>query len=164
MTDLIHDIRYGFRTLLNRPGFTILAVLTLALGIGATTSFTILAVLTLALGIGATTSIFSVINGVVLQPLPFRDPGQLVQVWTTQPENDRDNWSGATFIDVMEQCGSFEEFAGICGASLTLTGYDLPRMLMGASVTSNWFESSSDTACGRRSSVGMRVLLADRSS
>ncbi len=122
MTDLIHDIRYGFRTLLNRPGFTILAVLTLALGIGATTS------------------IFSVINGVVLQPLPFRDPGQLVQVWTTQPENDRDNWSGATFIDVMEQCGSFEEFAGICGASLTLTGYDLPRMLMGASVTSNWFE------------------------
>jgi len=122
MTDLIHDIRYGFRTLLKRPGFTILAVLTLALGIGATTS------------------IFSVINGVVLQPLPFDDPGELVQVWTTQPENDQDNWCGAKFIDVMEQSTSFEELAGLCGASLTLTGYDLPRMLQGVSVTSNWFE------------------------
>jgi len=122
MTDLIHDIRYGFRTLLKRPGFTILAVLTLALGIGATTS------------------IFSVINGVVLQPLPLEDPAELVQVWTTQPESDRDNWSGAHFIDVLEQGGSFDELAGICGANLTLTGYDLPRKLDGVSVTSNWFE------------------------
>ncbi|MFC1629552.1 permease, partial [Gemmatimonadota bacterium] len=117
--NFLHDIRYGIRTLMKRPGFTVVAALTLALGIGATTS------------------IFSVINGVVLQPLPFRDPGQLVQVWTTQPENDRDNWSGATFIDVMEQSTSFDELAAICGANLTLTGYDLPRMLRGVSVTSN---------------------------
>ena len=122
MTDLMHDIRYGFRTLLKRPGFTLLAVITLALGIGATTS------------------IFSVINGVVLQPLPFDAPERLVRVWTTDPDDDRNNWSGATFIDVRDQCGSFESMAAICGADLTLTGYDLPRMLEGVSVTSNWFE------------------------
>ncbi len=122
MADFLHDIRYGIRTLLKRPGFTVIAVLTLALGIGATTS------------------IFSIVNGVVLQPLPFREPDRLVRVWSTTPDSDRDNWDGATFIDIREQSDSFDELAGICGANLTLTGYDLPRMLRGASVTSNWFE------------------------
>jgi len=122
MTSLLHDIRYGFRTLMKRPGFTVVAALTLALGIGATTS------------------IFSVVNGVVLQPLPFTDPDRLVRIWSTSPDDDRDNWDGATFVDVREQCGSFRELAGMTGANLTLTAYDLPRMLRGVSVTSNWFD------------------------
>ena len=79
---MANDIRYALRTLLKNRGFAAVAVVTLALGIAATTA------------------IFSVVNGVVLRPLPFPDPDRVVQVWTTTRESPRDSHSAADFLDL----------------------------------------------------------------
>ena len=74
--DILHDLRYGLRTMAGKPAFTIVAILTLALGIGATTA------------------IFSVVDTVLLKPLPYRDADQLVTVWETYP-----HWQGQEILD-----------------------------------------------------------------
>src|SRR5881628_1374837 len=81
----MNDLKFAFRQLLRNPGFTAVAVLTLALGIGANTA------------------IFSVINSVLLKPLPYEQSGQLVQVWET-PGLGKRNWvSRGAFVDWQEQ-------------------------------------------------------------
>jgi putative ABC transport system permease protein len=88
----MNDLKFAFRQLLKNPGFTTVAVLTLALGIGATTA------------------IFTVINGVLLKPLPYEQPGQLVNLWESPRPNARNAVSGGVFLDWREHSTCFEGY------------------------------------------------------
>ena len=127
MATLLQDVRFGLRTLRRRPTFTAVAVLTLALGIGATTA------------------IFSVVDSVLLRPLPFRDAGQLVSVSRTYPEwlaSDilRKDWDRIAFAypgfrEWRAAQTSFSD-AGAWGSwSATITGGDRPELLSGLRVS-----------------------------
>src|SRR6185503_10529612 len=103
---LQQDLRYAGRALRRNPGFTLVAVLTLALGIGANTA------------------IFSVINGVLLRPLPYPTPDRLVRVFTSFRGSGTERYavSQPEFIDYKGLTQVFENAAAFSGASLTLTG------------------------------------------
>ena len=98
METLIKDIRYGVRGLIKRPGFTVIALITLALGIGANTA------------------IFSVINAVLLRPLQFKDPEQLVIVWedATFAGFPLNTPAPANYFDWKNQNQSFADMAASC--------------------------------------------------
>ncbi len=123
MGGLLQDIRYGIRSLAGSPGITAVAVATLALGIGATTS------------------IFSVVDAVLFRPLPYPDPDRLVRIYTTDPSRDeyRDPASGANFLDYQAQSRSFEQLAAFDSVRLNLVGGEYPRRVYAASVTPNFF-------------------------
>ncbi len=121
MRSMIQDIRYAVRGFVRAPGFAVVAVTTLALGIGATTS------------------IFSVVNGVILRPLPFPDSDRLVRLYTTEGSEDRDNHSGANFLDVKEQSESFENLAGFVTGRFSVAGAETPDVVRGAIVTPDFF-------------------------
>src|SRR6478672_9633644 len=107
MHTLIQDLRYGTRVLLKRPGFTLVAIITLALGIGANTA------------------IFSLINAVLIRPLPFRDPERLVWTWgNIRNGGNRASVSPLDYLDYRNQNQTFEEFAAMLSfpASANLTG------------------------------------------
>ena len=93
MGNLIHDLRYAMRMMVKRPGFTVVAVVALALGIGANTA------------------IFTVVNAVLLRPLPYEDPDSLVWVWDTQPQLAKAPASLPDFLDWQTQNQSFEYLA-----------------------------------------------------
>jgi predicted permease len=98
---LVQDLRFAWRTLRKDFGFTIVAVLTVALGVGANTA------------------IFTVFNGVLLQPLAYRDPGQLYGIWISQPEQaGRIGGSGPDFADFHDQAKSFDQVGATLGFSL----------------------------------------------
>jgi putative ABC transport system permease protein len=106
MSTLIQDLRYGLRMLARNPGFTVVAVITLALGIGANTA------------------IFSVVNAVLLRPLPYKDPDRLVFVWETDRQRGG-RWHSVTpadFVDWREQNGVFEDMAAVKHSDVILTG------------------------------------------
>ena len=139
LEELAADTRYALRTLRRAP---VLA--------GAAT-------LTLALGIGANTMIFSAVNAVILEPLPFRDPGRLVMLWEQNPEK---HWyqqlcAPANVLDWKEQVSAFQEvtmfFEGANDA--TLTGEGAPRLLKAAGVTGNFFD-----VLGVRPQLGRTLL------
>jgi putative ABC transport system permease protein len=123
MSSIGQNLRLGVRALLKQPTFTAAAVLTLALGIGATTAM------------------FSVVYGVVLQPLPFGDPGRLVRLWTAwNPDMGRGAVSAANWRDWRAQNHVFEDVALIHnGRSLNLTGQGEPLRLQGARVSAGLF-------------------------
>jgi len=107
---------------------------------GRSPGFTAIAVLTLALGVGAGTSIFSIVNGVLLSPLPYPEPDRLVRLVRTNSSGGQSSGhSGADFVDIRSEVGSFEHVAGYNGSTTTIIAGDVPRSLYGASVTSDFF-------------------------
>jgi putative ABC transport system permease protein len=124
MGTLLQDMRYGIRMLSKNPGFAIIAVLTLALGIGANTA------------------IFSVVNTELLRPLPFRDSSRLVSVATANSRMHSSNGSVSypDFVDWRSQNQVFENVAAYTGATFTLTGRENPAHLEGASVSAETFD------------------------
>ncbi|HEY8256068.1 MAG TPA: ABC transporter permease [Gemmatimonadales bacterium] len=116
---LLQDFRYGLRQLWRSPAFTATAVLTLALGIGATSA------------------IFSVINGVLLRPLPYERPDRLAMINGHWALKDRAELSEAEFWDMREQARSFEGVAAYADGSVNLTGSGTPERLLMGVLTAN---------------------------
>jgi putative ABC transport system permease protein len=105
-----------------------------------TPAFALTALLTLALGIGANTAIFSVINAVLLRPLPFASPDQLVFVWSSTNAFPRAPLTPGRLIDFREQMSNLSAVAGISHLSVNLTGQGDPERISGSSVSSNFFD------------------------
>src|SRR5436190_11742740 len=104
MDTLIKDIRVGIRSLLKRPGFTLVAILTLAIGIGASTA------------------IFSVVDGVLLRPLPYPQAEQLVQLREVNPRGGKIRFAEPNFLDLRTRSRSFAGMAQYTGELTTVTG------------------------------------------
>lgn len=121
--DFLHDLRYALRMLLKNPGFTIVAVVALALGIGANTA------------------IFSVVNTVLLRPLPYRDPERLVMVWEEDSKRGfpQETPAVGNYVEWRDQNQVFESMAAIADQSFNLTGVGDPERLEGRSVSANLF-------------------------
>src|SRR5262250_3520839 len=117
------DLRYGLRMLLKRPGFTLIAVLTLSLGIGANTA------------------IFSLVNAVLLRALPFAEPERLVWTWGEFSGGNRASTSPPDFLDYRAQNRTFEELAAMMFNSFNLTGAGEPERVIGGTVTANFFQA-----------------------
>ena len=116
---LLQDLKYGLRMLAKNPGFTAVAVLTLALGIGANTA------------------IFSVVNTLLLRPLPFGDPGRLMLLNETSEHQPRVSVAYPNFVDWKQQNQVFEQMAAFQPTDFTLTGLDQPEQIRGANVSAN---------------------------
>jgi len=126
MRALWQDMRYGLRMLAKSPGFSALVILTLALGIGANTA------------------IFSVVNAVLLRPLPFEEPDRLVQIWHTPPQASFPgiptfSVSPANFLDWRARSQAFEGMSAYGFGQYTLTGTGHPEAVRMVAVTSGFF-------------------------
>ncbi|MDT7603531.1 MAG: hypothetical protein QOF61_1528 [Acidobacteriota bacterium] len=134
MGTLIQDIRYGLRGL--RHNF----------------AFTVVAVCSLALGIGANTAIFSLVNAVLLKPPPFREPERLMMVWENQPVNGvtGDQVQPATYVDWKTQNHVFEDMAALRWQTFNITGDGEPEKVQAYGVTRNFFPMlGAEPALGR---------------
>lgn len=115
------DLRYGLRVLLKSPGFTAIAVLTLALGIGANTA------------------LFSVVNGVLLNPLPFPNPDRLVAVYTKTGQFDESSISYPNFLDWVRDNHSFAQLGAFRSEDYNMTGQGEPERLHGHMISAGFF-------------------------
>jgi len=139
METLLRDVRYGIRSLVKRPGFTVVALIALALGIGANTA------------------IFSLVNAVLLTPLPFAEPDRLVWMWgNIRNGGNRASVAPLDFLDYRKENKTFEEFAASFSIplALNLTGSGEPERLSAAAVTGNYFQ-----ALGAKPALGRIFLL-----
>jgi putative ABC transport system permease protein len=109
LAHLRQDFSYGMRKLWKSPGFTIVTVLTLALGIGANTAM------------------FSVVNSVLLRPLPYKDSDRIVVVWEKPPKGRQNSVSAANFLDWREQNRVFEHLVAISIGGANISGKDIPE-------------------------------------
>ena len=132
MDAFLKDIRYGIRGLLKRPGFTLIAVITLALGIGANSA------------------IFSAINALLLKPLPFPDLDRVVAIWDKVPARGvvHNEVAMANYLDWRAQNQSFEQLALYRWWSTNLTGVEPPERIQGFLVTANFLDA-----------VGMKPIM-----
>jgi putative ABC transport system permease protein len=123
MGSLTQDLRYGVRVLVKSPGFTFVAILVIALGIGANTA------------------IFSVVNAVLLRPLPFEEPERLVRVFGTnvRRNNLQRPHSWPNFSDLRAQCASFESMAAYSGSTSALAAGETPEQVTGVVASGDIF-------------------------
>ncbi len=121
MDQLWRDLRFGLRQLARSPGFTAVAVLTLGLGIGANTA------------------IFSVVNAVLLRPLPYENPSRLVAVGEVRPDGSRNTVSYQNFLDWRQASDAFQSLALFRDKAFNLAGAGEPERLIGALVSADFF-------------------------
>jgi predicted permease len=126
MHDLVADFRYGLRILLRTPGFTLAAIVVLALGIGANTA------------------IFSIVNAVLLRPLPYQDASRIMQIWHVPPAKSFPGMSffsvsPANYLDWQSQNHSFEKIAAYGFDNFNVGGGDRPEAIRGAAVAPGFF-------------------------
>src|SRR5271167_3367986 len=140
MLNFLGDLRYSLRTLRKAPGFSIVALLVLALGIGANTA------------------IFSVVNSVVLRPLPYPGADRLALIWETDLKDGikREGPSAPNFLDWKEQSQSFEDMALLEVGTGTVTGEGEPEQVAGLRVTTNFL-----SMLGGRTILGRGFTAAD---
>src|SRR5919197_1757054 len=123
MKTLWHDVRYATRVLWKSPGFTLVAVIALALGIGANSA------------------LFSVVNGVLLRPLPLNEPESLARIYEENQGHDmlRQSASAPNFLDWRAQSRSFERMAGYLTRTVNFTGRGEPERVPVAAVLGDFF-------------------------
>src|SRR5262245_27024159 len=117
------DVRFGIRSLIRRPGFAVIAILTLGVGMGATTA------------------VFSLIDSVLLKPLPFHEPDRLTMVWEVSQrfKLPRVEVAPLNYVDWQKQVQAFESLAAYGNGVVNLTGSGTPERLFSAQVTPNLF-------------------------
>src|ERR671914_908147 len=125
LEDFLRDVRYGARSLRRRPGFSAVVVLTLAVGIGGTTA------------------IFGAVHGVLLAPLPYRDPERIITVWTNDriEGDEKQDVAPGNFVDWRERQRSFATFASANPYSMDYLGPDGPEHLGTWLVSEGFFET-----------------------
>lgn len=139
METLIQDLRYSVRTLLRNP------------------SFTLVAVLTLAVGIGANTAVFSVINTVLLSPLPYENPDRLAVVWTNFGSDLPQNWlSGPEFVEMREFNTALEDIGVAAFTTMTVTEGGEPEEVGAAGVSGEFLQ-----VLGVNAAVGRTIVPQD---
>jgi putative ABC transport system permease protein len=122
IAELAQDVRYGIRTLRRSPGFTAVAIMTLALGIGANSA------------------IFSFVDGAMLRPLPYPDADRIVQVWEKPPRGLRNVISALNYLDWKSSSTVFDSLAAATGSPMTLSGEGEPVVLRAARVSASYFD------------------------
>ena len=141
LSSITSDLRFAIRTLQHAPGFALAAVLTLALGIGATTAM------------------FSVVDAALLRPLPYPEPDRLVAVFETMPGNDRRLVAPANFVDWRNESRTLTDLAGFYTSRRTIGSGAAPERVLSTSVSGNIF-----TTLGARAAVGRTFSAADDSA
>ncbi len=138
METLWQDLKYGARQLLRNPGFTSVAVLTLALGIGANSA------------------IFSIVHAVLLRDLPFREPDRLVWVWSVRPDRNDAPFTLPEYIDYRDQTRTLDQLAAIATWNASLTGHGDAERFQGMRVSANAYQ-----LLGIGAALGRTLVPAD---
>jgi predicted permease len=122
LENLLQDLRYGARTLRKSPGFAAVAILTLALGIGVNTA------------------LFSVVNGVLLNPLPYPQPNQLVELWWDRTPGQHSSVTYLNFLDWQKQSTAFSQVGAYLQDNMIVTGAGEPERVDGVKTSANFFD------------------------